>query len=161
MFDLQSIPFVPGLKLCRLFHDEVVGPLMRQRFPDTGYAAGRLGEGSDVIGFDTPLSRDHAWGPQLTIFLDESDYLDHKHAILEMFTRKLPLSFMGYPTNYQPHEDGTMGLMPITGMNLPFVSYGGSSLLANFLALGLLINVARHRHLLLTRKPFEFTEEEY
>ena len=55
----------------------------------------------------------------------------------------------------------TMGLMPITGMNLPFVSYGGSSLLANFLALGLLINVARHRHLLLTRKPFEFTEDEY
>jgi rod shape-determining protein RodA len=55
----------------------------------------------------------------------------------------------------------TMGLMPITGMNLPFVSYGGSSLLANFLALGLLINVARHRHLILTRKPFEFAEEEY
>ncbi|HOB82236.1 MAG TPA: rod shape-determining protein RodA [Peptococcaceae bacterium] len=35
----------------------------------------------------------------------------------------------------------TVGLMPITGIPLPFVSYGGSSLLANMLALGLLMNV--------------------
>lgn len=35
----------------------------------------------------------------------------------------------------------TIGLMPITGIPLPFVSYGGSSLLANMLALGLLMNV--------------------
>ncbi|HHY06296.1 MAG TPA: rod shape-determining protein RodA [Clostridia bacterium] len=35
----------------------------------------------------------------------------------------------------------TMGIMPITGIPLPFVSYGGSSLLANMIALGLLMNV--------------------
>ncbi|KPK73156.1 MAG: hypothetical protein AMJ79_15310 [Phycisphaerae bacterium SM23_30] len=50
----------------------------------------------------------------------------------------------------------TMGLMPITGLTLPFVSYGGSSLLCNFFALGLLINVARHRPMQLARKSFEF-----
>ena len=53
----------------------------------------------------------------------------------------------------------TIGLMPVTGLNLPFVSYGGSSLLANFLALGLLANTARHRPHQIANKPFEFDDE--
>ena len=39
----------------------------------------------------------------------------------------------------------TVGIMPITGIPLPFVSYGGSSLLANFAAIGLLTNVHMRR----------------
>jgi rod shape determining protein RodA len=41
----------------------------------------------------------------------------------------------------------TIGIMPITGIPLPFVSYGGSSLVASFLAVGLLENVHMRRHL--------------
>jgi rod shape determining protein RodA len=36
-----------------------------------------------------------------------------------------------------------MGIMPITGLPLPFVSYGGSSLVATLLAIGLVLNVHR------------------
>lgn len=35
----------------------------------------------------------------------------------------------------------TIGLMPITGIPLPFVSYGGSNMLANMLAVGIVLNV--------------------
>ncbi len=49
----------------------------------------------------------------------------------------------------------TMGLMPITGMTLPLVSYGGSSLVINCAALGLLVNVGQRRPILLGPKPFE------
>ena len=34
-----------------------------------------------------------------------------------------------------------VGLLPVTGLSLPLVSYGGSGLLAHATALGLLINV--------------------
>ena len=36
-----------------------------------------------------------------------------------------------------------LGLLPTKGLNLPFISYGGSSLVANFLAIGVLISAAR------------------
>ncbi len=50
----------------------------------------------------------------------------------------------------------TMGLAPITGMTLPMVSYGGSSMVVNCVAMGLLINVAQRRPILLGPKPFEY-----
>jgi len=53
----------------------------------------------------------------------------------------------------------TMGLMPITGMTLPLVSYGGSSLVVNCAALGLLVNVGQRRPILLGKRPFEFGEK--
>lgn len=39
----------------------------------------------------------------------------------------------------------TLGIMPVTGLTLPFISYGGSSLLVNLVAVGLLNNIGRCR----------------
>ena len=39
----------------------------------------------------------------------------------------------------------TMGIMPITGITLPFMSYGGSSAIASWLAIGLVLNVHMRR----------------
>ena len=35
----------------------------------------------------------------------------------------------------------TIGIMPITGITLPLISYGGSSVIVTFLALGLLQSI--------------------
>ncbi len=48
----------------------------------------------------------------------------------------------------------TVGLMPITGLTLPLVSYGGSSLLVSMMALGLLNNIGRCRPFSVAKKPF-------
>jgi len=53
----------------------------------------------------------------------------------------------------------TIGLGPITGLTLPFVSYGGSSMIASFVMVGLLINIAQRRPLLIAHEPFVFAEE--
>lgn len=39
----------------------------------------------------------------------------------------------------------TLGIMPVVGMPLPFMSYGGTALLANFIAAGILINIRTRR----------------
>ncbi len=49
----------------------------------------------------------------------------------------------------------TVGLMPITGLTLPLVSYGGSSLLVSLIAIGLLNNIGRDRPFSIAGNPFE------
>ena len=39
-----------------------------------------------------------------------------------------------------------LGVMPVTGIPLPFISYGGSSLLVSFLLLGLVQSVIIYSH---------------
>jgi cell division protein FtsW (lipid II flippase) len=49
-------------------------------------------------------------------------------------------------------------LMPVTGVTLPLVSYGGSSLLATFMAIGLLLNVGATRPYVMANDAFEFED---
>ena len=49
-----------------------------------------------------------------------------------------------------------MRLFPVTGVTLPFVSSGGSSLVASCIAAGLLLNIGQNRPLVIARDSFEF-----
>ena len=55
--------------------------------------------------------------------------------------------------------DATVGIGPITGVTLPFVSKGGSSLVTSFICLGLLVSVATQRPNLIGNDPFHFNED--
>jgi len=48
----------------------------------------------------------------------------------------------------------TVGLMPITGLTLPLISYGGSSLLVSMTSIGLLNNIGRRRPFSVAPKSF-------
>ena len=54
----------------------------------------------------------------------------------------------------------TIGLMPITGMTLPFVSAGGSSLVSAWIMVGLLVSIAMRRQHYLAPEAFEFDGRE-
>jgi rod shape determining protein RodA len=45
----------------------------------------------------------------------------------------------------------TLGIMPVTGITLPLMSYGGSSVIATFLAVGLLQSIHAQARLNSTR----------
>jgi cell division protein FtsW (lipid II flippase) len=51
-----------------------------------------------------------------------------------------------------------VGLLPITGLALPLVSYGGSSLLANAVGIGLVLNIGLRRGYEVTGEPFAFAD---
>jgi cell division protein FtsW len=39
---------------------------------------------------------------------------------------------------------GVLGLLPITGIALPFVSFGSTALIVSMAALGVMVNIARN-----------------
>jgi hypothetical protein len=86
----------PGVELSSAYYAEVVRPLLAMRFPGMPHAAGRLGAGSDVLGLDDVMSRDHDWGLRLTLFVPP-DHVGPVDAELEL---TLPAAFRGLPTRF-------------------------------------------------------------
>ncbi|KKR03528.1 MAG: hypothetical protein UT32_C0050G0001, partial [Parcubacteria group bacterium GW2011_GWC2_39_14] len=91
--------FTPGLLLSEMFFKEIIEKNLKIDFPHLKYSAGLIGAGSEVLGFDTPLSADHDWGPRIILFLSPKDY-KNKKIILDKLTKKLPKMFKGYPTTF-------------------------------------------------------------
>jgi len=106
--------FIPGLELCETFYNDAVKPLLQKFFPDLEYSAAQLGVGSDILGFDTPQSMDHGWGPRLLLFLKESDLSEYQEKVDQMLRENLPYEFKGFPTNFRVHDNGSLIMAPIT-----------------------------------------------
>lgn len=93
-----------GTSLAHRYYDEVVAPLVLGRWPTLPHAGARLGSGSDVLGLDDAVSRDHDWGLRLTLLVDETMVED----VDTFLDTELPDTFEGYPTRFattwNPHS---------------------------------------------------------
>ncbi len=92
--------FIPGIQLNEMFYHEAVKPILAENFPGVTQSAALIGYGSDVLGYDTPCSTDHNWGPRLQLFLSAKDFATHKDEMLECLRAKLAVGFRGYPVNF-------------------------------------------------------------
>jgi hypothetical protein len=92
--------FVPGLELSRRFYAEVVAPLVGR----TPHAAALIGDGSEVMGFDTPVSTDHDWGPHVLVFLPSAQH----EALMARLEAGLPPAFLGFPTRFPDRDRPTV-----------------------------------------------------
>ena len=99
--------FLPGLELSGYFYHEAVRPLLDQYYPGLQHAAARLDFGSDVLGFDTPMSMDHGWGPKVTLFLREDDFQAYQAEINRRLADDLPREVHSFSTHFgEPLADG-------------------------------------------------------
>lgn len=106
--------FIPGLKLSELFHKEAVKPVLDLEFPQLRYSAALIDSGSEVLGFDTPQSRDHNWGPRVLLFLPKADYREKQDKISTVLANRLPSTFHGYSTHFsEPDEEGVQLLRKV------------------------------------------------
>ncbi|EOD70540.1 DUF4037 domain-containing protein [Amycolatopsis vancoresmycina] len=102
--------FTPGIELSRRFHAEAVRPILRRARPRLRYTAALLGPGSEVLGFDSPRSTDHDWGPRLLLFPDGDGA-----GLRDLLADHLPRTFLGYSTHFVTSENGTRHLAQATG----------------------------------------------
>ncbi len=111
--ETDSPTFTPGIRLCGLFYEEAVRPILATAFPSLRYSAALIGYGSDVLGYDTVRSTDHEWGPRLLLFVAEQVYADVATHIREALSQRLPRVFHGYSTHFgAPDAEGVQVRAP-------------------------------------------------
>ena len=113
---MNRTDFIPGLELSGLFYQEVLRPILNERWPELCYAAALIGPGSEVLGYDTEMSTDHHWGPRVMLFLGKDDLDQIGEEVHTALANELPYSFHDYSTHFtppDPQDDGTQLLQVI------------------------------------------------
>ncbi len=93
------VAFESGLKLSARFYAEAVRPMLDSAFPGLPHAAALMGRGSEVLGFDDPMSTDHDWKPRIQLFLRDEDLDQYAEALRE----QIPSSFADRSTEVTVH----------------------------------------------------------
>ena len=111
-----------GLSLSRRFFESAL-PSIRESIPDilACSAAGLVGEGSDCLGLDDSISRDHDWGPAFCLWIPDETLSLHARRI-EQAMGTLPETFEGFRTRMKPDQRmGRTGPLPLRGFYRRFL----------------------------------------
>ena len=101
-----------GLDLCKGFFHACAEPVIDHYFPNLKYSAGLIGYGSDVLGYDDPVSTDHMWGPRFYMFLSKHE-MSKKDKIFKVLSENLPYTYQGFSVNFtepNPNDNGVQHL---------------------------------------------------
>ena len=89
-----------GRDLSRCFFREVVEPAIEKAAPGLNFAAGLLGDGSEVLGYDDGISTDHDFGPRAQLFLKEGDFPSMAQPLMRAISSALPATYAEWPTHF-------------------------------------------------------------
>lgn len=121
--------FRPGLELCQQFFSELVRPILDGSLKGAPYSAALIGWGSEVQGFDTPRSMDHAWGPRMQVFLSPADFAEFEHNLDAILDDELPVTFQGHRVRFAfPDGASPRHWVSPTDVEQYFATYLGSTI---------------------------------
>lgn len=86
-----------GMSLARAYWQQAVRPLLDEGAPEVPRSAARIGSGSEVLGLDDAMSRDHDWGLRLQLIVPPAN----REQVQRLLQDRLPNEFAGYPTRIQ------------------------------------------------------------
>lgn len=94
-----------GIELSRRFYTDIVRPWLSEAASDLRYSAALIGYGSELLGFDDEISKDHNWGPRVHIYVVQSDFGDYARRLVDEFSRVAPTTYLGEPIGWRsrPH----------------------------------------------------------
>ncbi|MBQ1523704.1 MAG: hypothetical protein IIZ55_01050 [Firmicutes bacterium] len=101
-----------GLELSYRYYKEFGEPMLKDEFPQLEQliACGLCGSGSECLGFDDEISRDHDMEPGFCIFLPGEDVVDRRTAfLLQRAYDRLPKEYEGLKRSLIAPEGGRRG----------------------------------------------------
>lgn len=94
-----------GIALSRGFYTDIVRPWLGAVAPELPHAAALIGYGSELLGFDDDVSKDHNWGPRVLIVLAQDRFAACARQLVAEFSKVAPASYQGEPIGWRsrPH----------------------------------------------------------
>jgi hypothetical protein len=87
-----------GLRLSEAFYRACVAPAIAAEFPRLPHAAGLMGRGSEVLGYDDSMSTDHTWSARVIVFVPAEVLLEQGESVQAQLTARIPDHFDGLAT---------------------------------------------------------------